>query len=336
MEKILEVSIIVLNYNGLSHLDECFNSLEQISYPSNKLELIFVDNNSSDGSIFFMESNYPKVKILSLNTNLGWSGGNNEGAKIANGKYLVFLNNDTVASKEWLTNLVLEMDADESIGAASSKVLYYHNKNLVNSMGCFMTFFGLFGSFRKGMYEKMFFDNIDIFAPSGASMIVHSGFFRKIGMFDSSFFLYCDDADFGWRTWNYGKRCVSVPSSKVYHKEHGSPLLKPNYYYYMTRNKIWTIIKNSRLSELFLFFPLSIISSFFQGLIFFYKGKHEIAKATFKGIFDSFRFKDLFRVFSTRKGIPKNANANKYILGFGESMAITRNKIREHVGYNYD
>src|SRR5665647_2274421 len=100
------VSIIVLNYNGRKYLDDCFSSLAKISYPKSRFEVILVDNFSSDGSVGYVRNMYPWVKVAPLSKNYGFTGGNNVGAGLAKGEYLVFLNNDVVVDVDWLKALV--------------------------------------------------------------------------------------------------------------------------------------------------------------------------------------------------------------------------------------
>src|SRR6187455_3046398 len=89
------VSVVVLNFNGLKHLDACFTSLLALDYPADRLELILVDNGSSDDSLSFMREHFPAVRLLETGGNLGFAGGNNFGAERASGEYVAFLNNDT-------------------------------------------------------------------------------------------------------------------------------------------------------------------------------------------------------------------------------------------------
>ena len=123
------VSIITVNFNGIFFLKTLFDSIAGLNYPKEKLQVIMVDNGSTDGSVSYVESSYPFVEILKINKNLGFAGGNNEGAKAARGDYIAFINNDCVVEKEWLSSLVRTMKEKEAqnvkIGGAGSKVLFY-------------------------------------------------------------------------------------------------------------------------------------------------------------------------------------------------------------------
>ena len=100
------VSVVVLNYNGLKHLEPCFKSLLALGYPPARLELMFVDNASRDDSVRFMREQFPTVRVVETGANLGFAAGNNYGAEHATGDYVAFLNNDTRVEPRWLSEMV--------------------------------------------------------------------------------------------------------------------------------------------------------------------------------------------------------------------------------------
>ena len=100
------VSVIVLNYNGRQHLDDCFTSLLALDYPKDKLELMLVDNGSSDDSVEFTEKHFPSVRIVQSEENVGFASGNNLGAREASGEYIVFLNNDMRVDAQFVSQLI--------------------------------------------------------------------------------------------------------------------------------------------------------------------------------------------------------------------------------------
>ncbi|MHB1336104.1 MAG: glycosyltransferase family 2 protein [Candidatus Humimicrobiaceae bacterium] len=123
------VSIITVNFNGIFFLKTLFDSIASLNYPQEKLQVIMVDNGSTDGSVSYVKYNYPFVEILEINKNLGFAGGNNAGAKAAKGDYIAFINNDCVVEKDWLLSLINTLKEKEEehikIGGAGSKVLFY-------------------------------------------------------------------------------------------------------------------------------------------------------------------------------------------------------------------
>src|SRR2546426_11990279 len=85
------VSVVVLNYNGLKHLEPCFRSLTALDYPASRLELLLVDNGSTDNSLAFMREHFPSVRLEEAGSNLGFAAGNDLGAEQATGQYVAFL-----------------------------------------------------------------------------------------------------------------------------------------------------------------------------------------------------------------------------------------------------
>jgi len=102
MHQLPTVTIIVLNWNGCDYLSDCFASLVALDYPKDRLELMMVDNGSTDDSVAFVRQYYPHVTIVDTGHNLGFAGGNNAGARAATGEYAAFLNNDAHVYPDWL------------------------------------------------------------------------------------------------------------------------------------------------------------------------------------------------------------------------------------------
>jgi len=123
------VSIVTVNFNGIFFLKTLFDSIFLLDYPQEKIQVIMVDNGSSDGSVSYVKSNYPSVEIIEINKNLGFAGGNNEGARAARGDYIAFINNDCSVDKDWLsclTNTLKDKEAQNiKVGGAGSKVLFF-------------------------------------------------------------------------------------------------------------------------------------------------------------------------------------------------------------------
>lgn len=123
------ISIITVNYNGLRFLKDLFDSISNIDYPANKIQIVMVDNNSTDGSVEFVKSNFPEIEVLALDKNSGYAGGNNAGLKKASGRYIALINNDCVVDRNWLTAMVDIMDSsfyDGKTGAIGSKVVFFY------------------------------------------------------------------------------------------------------------------------------------------------------------------------------------------------------------------
>jgi len=202
------VSIIIVNYNGKKLLEECFNSLSKVSYPA--FEIILVDNNSSDDSIEFIKNHYPKTIIVKLERNYGFAYPNNVGTKNAKGNFLLFLNNDTVVTPNFLQELVNTLQSDQKIGICQSMLLKPNGE--IDSSGDFIDSLGVSFSSKEQVKEKK-----DILSARGACMIVRRQVFEKLNGFDEKFHISFEDVDLGWRAWILGYKVMVIPQSVVYH-----------------------------------------------------------------------------------------------------------------------
>jgi len=117
------VSIIIVNYNGRYLLHDCLSSLEKTNFPKNKLEIIVVDNNSQDDSVTYIKRYFPQIKLVEVQENLGFTGGNNLGLKHAQGKYIALLNSDTRVTPNWLIQM-LRSALDPKVGIIAPKLYY--------------------------------------------------------------------------------------------------------------------------------------------------------------------------------------------------------------------
>lgn len=124
-----DVSVIIVNYNGKRYIDTLFNSLKELVLDDIRLEIVFVDNASSDDSVEYLSSkyNWDNINIVRSDKNTGFAGGNNLGVKQSGGKYIVFLNNDTKVDKLWLKELYNRMIKDSNIGIINSKLLFFYD-----------------------------------------------------------------------------------------------------------------------------------------------------------------------------------------------------------------
>ncbi|MBU4076011.1 MAG: glycosyltransferase family 2 protein [Euryarchaeota archaeon] len=127
------VSVIIVNYNGKQYLKNCLSSLSAQSYPA--IEVIFVDNASSDGSVEYVRKEFPSVRIIESKKNLGFAKGNNLGIREARGELIATLNNDTEVSSRWLEELVSAMNSDKKVGMCASKMLFMKDRGMINSTG---------------------------------------------------------------------------------------------------------------------------------------------------------------------------------------------------------
>jgi len=204
-----KVSIIIVNYNGKELLQKCLDSLLKVNYDN--FEIILVDNNSTDGTVEFITKNYPSLIIIKLDSNKGFAEPNNVAAKISKGKYLLFLNNDTVVTPNFISEMVKVMETDKKIAVCQSLLLKPDGS--VDSSGDFIDHLGVVYNSKTEIDEIR-----EVSSARGASMLVRSDIFEKLDGFDQKFFVTFEDVDLCWRSWILGYRVLIIPTSIVYHE----------------------------------------------------------------------------------------------------------------------
>ena len=240
------ISVIVLNYNGLQHLEPCFSSLLALDYPSDRLELILADNASTDGSREFMQEHFPQVRVLTMPHNYGFSRGNNQAAAQANGKYVAFLNNDMRVEPSWLSELVKPMMEAPDVIAVGSRILSWDGKR-IDFAGSEHNFYG--HGWQAGYGDERVEDyagDREILAPCGGAMLIDRQVFMNVGGFDEDFFAYFEDSDLGWRLWVMGYRAMLAGRSVTYHVHHGywGQVGNERKLILYERNALYSLIKN--------------------------------------------------------------------------------------------
>lgn len=183
-----KVSVIITNYNGKKYLKACIESLKNGTFKD--FEIIFVDDGSSDGSAQFVRENFKDILVVALDKNSGLAIASNRGAELAKGEYLFFYNNDTIADKAMLVELVNALESNQKIGIAGCKTLAYNGLKEINA-GVQLDIFG----YPYGEGDSFYVD---------AAIFIRRKVFDEIGGFDSKLFLYCEDRDLCWRCRLYG------------------------------------------------------------------------------------------------------------------------------------
>lgn len=253
------VSIILSNFNGLKHLEECFNSLYNLNYSN--FEIIFIDNNSKDKSVDFVKKNYSSVKIIQNETDLGFSRANNIAASHARGKYIALLNIDTIVDTNWLIELVKVAEISEKIGIVVSKHYYYYDKELINFAGSSSDKF--LKSHHIGLNKrdhKLLNIQLKTFYACFAAALLRRNLYKKIGLFDPYYYAFAEDLDLSWRVWIAGYNVIYAPKSFIYHKT-GEILGKknPRKKFLLERNKLRTLLKNYEIKSIIYILPIYIM-----------------------------------------------------------------------------
>jgi hypothetical protein len=259
--KSIKISVVVLNYNGQAWLPRCFESLEQQTIFS-EIEVIVTDNASADGSDIFAGEWLRRTgrgRVVQNGANLWYCGANNNGAAVATGKYLLFLNNDTWLEPDCLEKLFNEVEA-AGADAATPLVLNYDDDSFQNCGGAG---FDLFGMVLPNEPVKK---TEKLFAACGCSLLVRTELFHKISGFPPELLIYADETDLSWRVWIAGGKVVTVPNSRLHHR--GAAVVNPEgktqtvesrtsetKRFLANRNGILLLMKNCRNFLLLLLIP---------------------------------------------------------------------------------
>jgi len=242
-----EISISIVNLNGEKYLKDCLDSIKKLNYPQDKLEIILVDNSSTDKSLNLVSSGYPQVKIIKNGKNMGFAFANNQAARAAKGEYVAFLNNDTRVDKDWLLELLKPIYRDKEVVTSGSKVLSIDGKKL-DFTGSMINFEGKGFQIDYGVPVEEDNYNKYAFLPfvNGGAMLVNRRVFLDVGGFDEDFFAYYEDVDFGWRLWVLGYKVIFSPKSIVYHHHHGTSkeFGEDKLRFLKERNSLYSVFKN--------------------------------------------------------------------------------------------
>jgi len=296
------VSIIVVNFNGRELLKRCLTSFLATKYPN--FEIIVVDNASTDGSVESIKKSFgacPRIKIVENRENFGHAEGCNIGAKVAKGKYLVFLDSDTeiklgsrlsatdehpCVAENWLLELVKTMEGDKSVGIAQAKMVLAEDGRQLDYVCTAIDALGTWAA-TYGLKETGLKQNFEILAASSGCCIVGRKVFKEVGGFDPDYFIYDDDTDLSLRARLLGYKVLFVPSAVVVHRGGVLRGINQRTVHHSAKNRMCTMLKNYEFRNLWwrilvLSFLMSMVSFGFLVL-----KRLDEAKATMKGLLSS-------------------------------------------------
>ena len=259
-----KAAVILVHYEDYAeqYFAECYQSLVKQSVPADSFTVFIVNNGSTEdlsaavGPI--------ETRFIDQAANLGWSSGNNAAIKIALAeKYdpIIMLNMDTLLDPDWLKELLAEAARRPDIQIFQSKVLLYDSRR-INSAGNRIHFLGYGFCHGYGREEAPALPEIEF--ASGASMLVKSDVFRKIGLFRENYFIYYDDLEFGWRARVAGYRIGLAEKSICFHKYVFSTKLK--HLVDLECNRLLTMVTLEKPGTLLLIAPPLLLTQFLSGL----------------------------------------------------------------------
>lgn len=287
VEKLL--SIITINYNGLK--DTC-ELIDTLPLNDETIEVIVVDNASTQDEATELEKRYPLIIVIRSDKNLGFAGGNNLGIKAAHGKYLFFINNDTILSQpSALSLLITRIESSAQIGMVCPKIRFTWDKQPIQYAGYTPLSKITLRNKSIGFGEK---DNGQYDTPHptpyahGAAMMVKREVIEKAGVMPECYFLYYEELDWSLMIRRAGYEIWYEPSCTIFHKESQTTgQMSPLKTYFITRNRLLFAQRNAQKDTKYLTYVYLIIVVATKDISFhLLRGKFNLACAVIKGITD--------------------------------------------------
>jgi GT2 family glycosyltransferase len=252
------ISVVIVNYNGKEYIQKCLNSILASNYRS--FEIIIVDNDSTDGSKSILKKyeGLPMVKVLYLSRNLHYAGGNVVGLHFAKGKYILFLNNDTIVDSNCLGEIVRTFEKDKKIWAVQPLLLNFNGKD-INSIGGTIDYIGvLLPVFYLWTQNSVAREEKRLFWGSGAALCIRRDVLNKIGSFDPE--VPTDEVDLCWRINLAGGKVVLAPKAMVYHYGSGAfgKGIKKERVFFAEISRLNYLLKNYDVKYILLSFPYMV------------------------------------------------------------------------------
>lgn len=223
MNPIPRIALVILNWNGLHHLQRFLPSVLKTEYGN--LEVVVADNGSTDDSVNWLGQSFPGVRIIRLDRNYGFAQGYNRALQEVNADYYLILNSDVWVEPGWIHPLVELLESDRNIAACQPKILSLQQPDRFDYAGAAGGWLDKYGyPFAKGRIfdfcetdQGQYNEPTPIFWASGAALFIRASAFQEVGGFDADFFAHQEEIDLCWRIQRKGYRIYSCPGSVVYH-----------------------------------------------------------------------------------------------------------------------
>ena len=306
----MKTAVVILNWNGRSLLEQF---LPSVVNHSPEASIYVADNASTDDSLFFLEQNFPQVKIIQNKVNGGFAKGYNDALADLEEDLFVLLNSDVEVTAGWLPPLLQEMQRDKEVAAVQPKILNYRKKEYFEYAGAAGGFIDALGYpyCRGRIFETLeedlgqYDDNREIFWASGACMMIRRTDFFEAGGFDEDFFAHQEEIDLCWRFFNMNRKVKAVGGSMVYHLGGGTlNSMHPRKTFLNFRNSLFVLIKNAPEKQLLVLIFCRLILDGLAGLKFIadLKPSHTAAILKAHGNF----YLQFTKMWKKRNNLPKS------------------------------
>ena len=262
----IDLSIIIVNFNTRVLLKECLSSIFK-NTKNLRYEVVVVDNHSSDGSLEMVEKNFPEVRLIKNKENLGFAKANNQGLALAQGKYISFLNSDTLVLSNAFKSLIKVIEKDSSIGLLGPRLQGKNGQIQISARKRFPSLFSVFVEYTLPLQQllirlnnlhpcdfgrKAHLKDLKTAHLMGACLLAKKETIQKIGGFDERFFLFLEETDLAQRLTQDGYQIRYTPKAKIIHLGRGSIKRWPAASPYFLRSLFQYFSKYHKTQRLFL------------------------------------------------------------------------------------
>ncbi len=257
-KRMSKVSVIIPNYNGKKYLRDCLDAMECQSFRD--FEVLLIDNGSDDGSGDLIRKEYPWVRLISLRENTGFCGAVNQGIRNSASPFVILLNNDTVADKNFIKELLKAIEDKPQAFSCQAKLLKMKEQDKMDDGGNYYCALGWAFAQGKGRPERDYSREKKIFAACGGAAIYRREILDRTGLFDEEHFAYLEDIDIGYRGRLLGYENWYCPDAKVFHVGSGTTGSRYNLFKvrYSSRNNVYLLYKNMPFLQILWNSPLLI------------------------------------------------------------------------------
>jgi len=293
------VWVVLLNWNGLADTLDCIASLERSEYSN--LDVLVVDNGSVENPTTAVQRLHPDVRVVRVQQNIGFTGGNNLGiqqALTAGADYVLLLNNDTVVAPDCISKMVSALEGDSRIGAGNPKIYFFQPEDhLWFAGGDFSLWTGITKHRGRGERNNGKFDRPTAMTfATGCAFFVRVSALKTVGMLDDRLFIYCEDVDLSLRLRQAGYECRYIPEAVAWHKEGMDTKRNRGQQFRIrlsARNLLLVVWKHAKWYHYLAFLPNFLIRwiLFYTAHSLYHRDLRSVA-AVYQGVFDAITRRD--------------------------------------------
>ena len=248
----IKTAVVILNWNGKSFLKMFLPALVH-SIEKEPAEIFVADNGSTDGSVTFLQDEFPDIHCLPFDRNYGFTGGYNRALNQIKASFYIIMNSDIEVPDGWLPPLITLLEQDSGTAAVMPKILDFNRRTYFEYAGAAGGFIDKLGyPFCQGRVLDRIEEDLgqynsvrEIFWATGACMAIRATSFHKAGGFDEKMFAHMEEIDLCWRLKNMGYKIKFTPHSRIYHVGGGTlPNEHPMKMYLNFRNNLILLFKN--------------------------------------------------------------------------------------------